>query len=72
MRRIHARNSDGGQEPANGCGNQANEEGHEHKDGLRSAGIDGKGLQGSDGQEKNDRQAGQKDIERDFIRSFLP
>jgi hypothetical protein len=38
---------------------------------LRRSGVESEWLQGNDGEEKNDGEAGQQDIQRDLIRSFL-
>ena len=41
------------------------------KIGLRRAEVDRKRLQGDDREQKDDRQAGEQDIERDLVRRLL-
>ena len=56
---------------ADGGGNQADQKRNENEDALRGAGIDGEGLQGHHREQKDDRQPGQQNIQRDFVGSFL-
>ena len=42
----------------------------EHR--LRGAGVDRERLQGDDGHQEHDRQAGQQDVERNLVRRLLP
>ena len=52
---IHARNADRGEQPADGRGNQADQQRDQHENALRRAGINGEGLQSDDGQQKDNR-----------------
>ena len=54
---IHACDADGGEQAADGGGNQADEKRDEREDALRRAGVDGEGLQRDDGEQKNDGEA---------------
>ncbi len=68
---IHAGNADGGEQAADGGWDEADQQRDQNEYGLRRSGIDGEGLQRDDRQQENDRQAGQKDVERDFVRRLL-
>ena len=69
---IHAGDADGGEQSADGRGNQADQQGNQHEDCLRRARIDRKRLQRHDREQEDDRQSGEQNVERDFIRRFLP
>ena len=56
---VHSCNADGGEQAADGCGDEADQERHQHKDGLGRTGINGKGLQRYHGQKKYDSQTGE-------------
>ena len=69
---VHAGDADGREQSADGGGNQADQQRHQHKDGLRRAGINRERLQRDHRQQKDDGQAGQQDVQRDFVRRLLP
>ena len=69
---VHARDSDGGEQTADRRGNQADQQRDQHEDRLRRAGINRHGLKRDHGQQEDDRQPGEQDIERDFVRRLLP
>ncbi len=50
---------------------QADQQGDQHDDVLLGAGVDGEGLQGDDGQQEDDGEAGQQDVEGDLVRGLL-
>ena len=53
--------------------NQTNEQGDNHGDGnVGHAGVKRHRHEGHAGEKKNQRQAGEQNIQRDFIRRFLP
>ena len=68
---VHAGDTDGGKQSADRRGNQANQQRDQHENRLRRAGIYGHGLERNDGQQKDDGQAGEKNIQRDLVGSFL-
>ena len=69
---IHARDANGGEQAADGRGNQADQQRDQHKDGLRRLRIDGDRLQRGHRQQKDDREPGEQDAEGNFIRRLLP
>ena len=68
---IHARNSNGREQPANRRRNQANQQRDQHEHGLRRAGVNCKWLERDHCQQKDDRQSGEQNIQRDLIRRLL-
>ena len=74
---IHAGNPDRGEQAADRRRNQADEQGRVHGDGRRRAGasridaVDGVRHQRRHGKEKDNRQAGDHDVQRDFVRRLL-
>ena len=69
---IHARDSDGREQAADGRRNQAYQQRDQHKDRLRRAGVDGERLQSNHRQQKDDRQPREQNIQCDLVRSLLP
>ena len=69
---VHAGNADGRQQAADGCRNQADQQRDQHEHGLRRARIDRERLQGHDGQQEDDGQAGQQNVQRDLVGRLLP
>ncbi len=74
---IHARDADRGEQSADGRRNQADQQGNENRNGRGGAAADRLdcifriGRQRRDRQQENQRQAGNQDIESDFIRRLL-
>src|ERR1039457_6359322 len=56
------------QQPTERVGNQATQQQNQDEPRLRRAGIDGERLQGDHSQQKNDRQASQKNVQGDLDR----
>ena len=69
---VHAGDADRGEQGADGRRDQAHEQGREHDHVLPGARVDGERLQGDHGDEKDDRQAGEQDVERDLVGGLLP
>ena len=69
---VHARDADGGEQPADGGGNQADEQRDQHKDRLRGLGVHRERLQRNHGQQKDDGESGEQNAERDFVGRLLP
>ena len=69
---VHAGDADRRQQPADRRRDQAHEQGDEHDDRLLGAAVDGERLQRHDGQQEDDRQAGEQDRQGDLVRRLLP
>ena len=68
---VHAGDADGRKQAADGRGDEADEQRDEDEDGLRRAGVHGERLQGDDGEQEDDGEAGEEDVEGDFVRRLL-
>ena len=68
---IHARNADGREQPADGGGNEADQQRNEHEDGLRRLRVHREGLQRNDGEQEDDGEAGEQNAERDLVGCLL-
>ena len=75
---VHAGDADGGKQSADGGRDQADQQRNQDRDGRRAAaadslnGIFGIRRQRDNGQQENQRQAGDQDVERDFVGRLLP
>ena len=69
---VHAGDADGRKQRADGGGDEGHEQRHKHDDRNLASGIRGKAWDARDREDEDDRHAGQEDIQRDFIRRFLP
>jgi hypothetical protein len=69
---VHAGDADGREQPADGGGDQAHQQGDEDHDRLLAAGVDGEGLQGDRGQQEDDGETRQQDVEGDLVGGLLP
>ncbi len=58
--------------PADGGGNEADQQRHQYKYGLRRLGIDSDGLQRGHGQKKDNGEPGEQNAQRNFIGRLLP
>ena len=68
---VHAGDADGGEQAADGGGDEADQQRDQDEDGLRRAGVDGEGLQRDDGEQEDDGEAGEQDVERDLVGGLL-
>ena len=68
---VDAGNADGAQEAADGGGNEANQQGGQHRHGKRHAGIGPEGFQGDDDHEEDDGQGRKQDGQGDFVGGLL-
>ena len=64
---VHAGDADGRQQPADGGGDEADQQGGEHGYGEARAGVMAKADQRDHGDEEDDGEAGEKDVQRDLI-----
>ena len=69
---VHAGDADGRQQAADGRRNEADEQRDQHGHGEHGAGIAGERPQGDADDQEDQRQAGQQDRERQFVRRLLP
>ena len=68
---VHAGDPDRRQQAADGRRDEAHEQGDEHDDRLLGVGVDGERLQRDDGEQEDDRQAGEEDRQGDLVRCLL-
>src|SRR5262249_39923317 len=68
---IHARDANGGEKAADGGGNQADQERDEYEEILRCGGIDRERLKSNDREQEKNSEAGEKNVECNFVGSFL-
>ena len=68
---VHAGDADRREQAADGGRDQADEERNEHDHVLLGARVDRERLQRDDGEQEDDRQAGEQDVERDLVRRLL-
>jgi hypothetical protein len=68
---IHARNANGAEQAADSCRNQANQQRNQNRNRELSGGIDPEWLQRYADEQKNERQRGEQNRQRDFVWSFL-
>ena len=68
---VHSGDADGGEQAADGRRHEADEQGDEHGDRDRFAGVDGVGLERHDNQDEEDRQPGKEDVQGDLVRRLL-
>ena len=68
---VHAGDADSREQPADGGGNEADQQRHQHEDCLRRAGVNGEGLQRDHRQQKDDGQAGEQNAEGDLVGRLL-
>ena len=69
---VHAGDADGGEQRADGGGDETNEQRNQHDDADRAAGIRGKSRDGDGGEDEDDGHAHQQDVERDLVGGLLP
>ncbi|MNL10623.1 hypothetical protein D3C87_1314300 [compost metagenome] len=69
---IHPGDTDGRQQTADGGRNQRDQQRHKEHQRQAAIGEVGEWLQGHHDQQEDQGQADQQDIERHFVRSFLP
>ena len=62
---------DGGEQPSDGGGDEADQKRHQDGDGEGNARIDPEELEGHDHDEEDDRQRGQQDGQGDLVRRLL-
>ena len=68
---VHAGDADGGQQTTDGGGNQTNKERREHENILWSGRIDGERLKRDDGEKEKNGETREKNVEGNFVGSFL-
>ena len=68
---VHARDADRREQATDGRRDQADEQGHQNEHCLRRTGIHRQGLERDHGHEEDDRETGEKDVERDLVRRLL-
>ena len=68
---VHAGDADGRDQRADGGRNQAHQQGNQHRDWNRRAGVVREGLQRDDDQQEHQRQHGEQDVQRDLVRRLL-
>ena len=68
---IHAGDADGGKERADGGGDQRHEQRHQHQHADVAAGVMRKARDRGNGEDEDDRHAGEQDVQRDFVRRLL-
>ena len=74
---VHAGDADGRKQAADGGGDQADQQGDQHRHGGGRAGaarghaIDGERLQGDHGEQEDQGQSRDHDVERDFVGRLL-
>ena len=68
---IHAGDADSREEAADGGGDEAHEQGDQHRRRLRSVAVDGERLQGEDHDDEDDRQGCQQDGQGDLVGRLL-
>ena len=69
---VHARDPDGGEQPADRGGDEADEERHDHGDGEAEVGVEAEGNEGHAGDQEDDRHAGEENGEGDLVGRLLP
>ena len=69
---VHAGDANRAQQPTDGRGNQAHEQGDERRDGKRRARMDTEWLERQDNEEENHGQRREHDREGEFVRRLLP
>ena len=69
---VHAGDADGGQQRADGGGDEGHEQGDQHDRRHRAAGILGEARDGHRCEQEDQRHARQQDRERDLVRRLLP
>ena len=68
---VHAGDADRRQQRTDRGRDEADQQRDQHGDALLGVGVDGERLQRHDGQQEDDRQAGQQDVEGDLVRGLL-
>ncbi len=74
---VHAGDADGGEQAADGGGNEADQQRDQNGNGGHAAdaaeahGIERERMQGGDGQQEDEREAGDQNVESDFVGRFL-
>ncbi len=68
---VHAGDAYCGEQAADGCGNQTNQQRDEDEDGLWRVRIDREGLQRRDGQKEDDGESRKQDAQGNFVRGLL-
>ena len=68
---IHARDADGGEEAADGRGNEADQQGDQDRRGYPGPTVGREGLEGRHREQEDDGEPGEQDGEGDFIGSSL-
>ena len=68
---VHPRDSDRGQQAADGRRNQAYQQRHQHRQRELGAAVQPERVQRHDDEQKNDRQSGQQDAQRNFVGRLL-
>ena len=68
---VHAGDADGAEQAADRCRNQANQQRDQNRNRKDCAGIDAERFQRDADEQKNERQRGEQNRERDFVRRFL-
>ncbi len=69
---VHAGDADRREQPADGGRDQGHEQRDEHEHAERAPGIGREAGNGGDGEDEDDRHAGEQDVERDLVRRLLP
>ena len=69
---VHAGNTDGRQQAADGGRNQRHQQGHQKHQGQAATGKVSERLQGHDHDQKDQGQADQQNIQGNLVRGFLP
>ena len=68
---VHAGDTDGGKQTADGGGDQADGQGHQGGDGQGHAAVAGHGIQADHHDEEDDGQADQQGVQGDLVGRFL-
>ena len=69
---VHAGNADGRKQAADGCRNQTDQQGNQHRYRQVGTGIARQRPQADTHNQKNNGQTGEQNGQRQFIRGFLP
>ena len=68
---VHARDANGAEQAADRCGNQANQQRDQNRNGKDRAGINAERFQRHADEQENERQRREQNRQRDFVRRLL-
>src|SRR5664280_988774 len=68
---VHPGDADGREQRADGGGDEADQQGHQHDDRLGGTRVDGERLERHHGEHEDDGQPGQQDVQGDLVGGLL-